>query len=48
MSHDKSTRERWTLLESLEKTLRSNVPELERQFYRTRERWGINSYSVMR
>ena len=25
----------------LEKTLRSNAPELERQFYRTRERSGI-------
>ena len=26
---------------SLEKMLRSNAPELERQFYRTRERLGI-------
>ena len=25
----------------LEKTLRSNAPELERQFYRTKERSGI-------
>ena len=28
-------------LNPLEKTLRSNAPELERQFYRTRERSGI-------